>query len=177
MEIKKYSKKRIYSILRSALVGCANVSVFSFIINTYYEKDELAVNQLLLKVFDVSQQEFNDFLSFESYPRDINSLRPSFYTLSRNDMCNIIKNLIIKLNNEKCMKSLKEVVDDFKIKHPNSRYFAPRFLLQLFELRVSEYNEIINFEESLLIQGTKDNGMDELNEETKEMIKKFLIKA
>lgn len=175
MEIKNYYKKRLYNILRSALIGCANVSVFSHLINTYFEKDELEVNQLLLKLFSISKQEFNDFLSFESYPRDFISSRPSFYTLGRNDMCNIIKNLILKLNDENSMSSLKDEVENFIIKHPNSKYFAPLFLLELFELKASEYNEIINFEESLFLQGTEDNGLDELTEETRELIKKFLI--
>lgn len=176
MEIKNYSKKRLYSILRSSLIGLKNVSVFSYLLDIYHNKDDIEYNKILLKVFDISEQEFNDFISFESYPRDYISSKPSFFTLNRSDMCNLIKNLIIKLHDEKYIDEIKNDMEQFKKHHPLDKYFSSSFILNLFELRASEYNEIINYEETLALQGTKDNGLSELNYETKEMIKSFLIK-
>ena len=177
MNIKDYSKKRLYSIIRTSIIGISNIKIFDYLLDVYFKENELKYNDLLLKIFDLSKEEYKDFMSFENYPREVSSFKPSFYTLNRKDMCNIIKNVLVKLHDRETMRILKQKKLDLEMLNSDKQYIENKIILDLYVLRLTEYNEIINFEESLMLYGTKDNGLDDLNLETRKLINKLLIKV
>ena len=173
IDINKYSKKRLYSILRSSIIWLAKTSNFLYLVDTYKSKDDIEYNSLLLKVFNISWEDYYYFRSFKSFSN--NSFHTAFNLLDENDMCELIKNVIVKLHSEKCMNSLKREIQIFKIQYPREKYCSSNFILKLFDLKAREYNEIINYEDALMLQGVKDTGASEMTIKKRDIIKKFLI--
>lgn len=66
MESKNFSLKKLYSILRYSIFNIADVSTFSYILDIYFNKDEIKYDEFLLTIFNISPQEYKDLMSFES---------------------------------------------------------------------------------------------------------------
>lgn len=170
MEIQRYSKKKLYEMLRSIIFGLLNREVVACLFDASRIEDRLAYRSLLLKTFDLNPAEYSQLLHYEAYARDLSGYKPSYYALTKKDLISILANLISRLDDDQCIRQLAllETTDDGK-------YIHPAQLNEFLQLRISEFNEILNYEENLAISGVKDNGLFERSPETEALIKYFLI--
>lgn len=171
MEIQKRPKKRLYEITRTLILNILGKKIAVFMIHAYERKEEVDYDALLLRIFDVSRHEYNAILRFESSPRDLDRFRPAYYVLNRNDLSSILKHLFLKFYDRQSMQELARIVEE-----AHGSYISTVSILDFLELKNSEFNEILNFEECLALSGVKDNGMDKRSHEIEDLIQRFLIR-
>jgi hypothetical protein len=171
MEIQKFPKRRLHEITRTLALNILRKKIALFIIHAYKRKDKVDYDALLLKIFGVSRNEYNAILRFESSPRDLDRFRPAYYALSRNDLSNILKHLILKFYDCQSLQKLARIAEE-----THGAYISAVSMLDFLGLRNSELNEILNFEECLALSGVKDNGMENRSPEIEDLIQRYLIR-
>lgn len=170
MEIQKCSKKRLYKMLRSIILGLLTREVVTCLFDASRLEDKFGYRSLLLKTFDLNPAEYSELLHHGACVRGYSDHRPSYYALNKKDLLNILANLISMLDDCRSVEQLALLAVN-----ADGKYMHPIQLLEFLQLRISEFNEILNYEENLAISGIKDSGLNERSLETEALIKHFLI--
>lgn len=132
--------------------------------------DRIRYKLLLLETFDLTPAEHSELLRHGSCVRSLSDRKPSCYTLSKKDLIDILASLVSRLHDHQSLEKLATLATTAE-----GKYIHPVLLLEFLQLRISEFNEILNYEENLALAGIKDNGLNERSQEVESLIRHFLI--